>query len=124
MKVPGSDIKEAAATNRVQDARHDKVGERKAPATPQASGLVADGASSAAAEDSVQFSALGAILKSELNPSRMAEERRAKIEALKQQISSGTYKPPMEEVAKSLSEEISLEVLLGGGALSEAKQKA
>jgi anti-sigma28 factor (negative regulator of flagellin synthesis) len=56
-------------------------------------------------------------IREELDPVKMAAERRAKIESLKEQIRNGTYAPPINDVARSVGEEISLEVLFGGDAL-------
>jgi anti-sigma28 factor (negative regulator of flagellin synthesis) len=73
--------------------------------------------------DTVSFSSLGAMLRQELNPGRMADERRAKIESLKEQIRSGSYSPAPEAVASAVSEEISLEVLLSGDALQDGDSR-
>ena len=40
---------------------------------------------------------------------------------LKQQIKNGTYRPPVEGVAQAVGEELSLEILLSGGALNKAE---
>jgi len=119
MKVPGSVSKDVLQA-RAQEARNDKIAQRKDGAAA-AVDAGSDAGLSAALEDSMQFSSLGALLKSELNPAKMADERRAKIEALKEQIKNGTYRPPVEGVAQALSEEVSLEVLLSGGALKKAE---
>lgn len=119
MKVPGSEAKDAIIA-RVTEARAEKAAARDA--AEKRGGLATElAASDAGAADRVEFSSLGAILKSELNPSKMADERRAKIEALKAQIKNGTYQPPLENVAQAVGEEISLEVLLSGGALRKAE---
>jgi flagellar biosynthesis anti-sigma factor FlgM len=119
MKVPGSEAKDAIIA-RVTEARAEKAAARDA--AEKRGGLATElAASDAGAGDRVEFSSLGAILKSELNPSKMADERRAKIEALKAQIKNGTYQPPLENVAQAVGEEISLEVLLSGGALRKAE---
>ena len=120
MKVPGSEAKDAIIA-RVTEARADKAAARDA--AQKKGGLATELAASdaGAGGDRVEFSSLGAILKSELNPSKMADERRAKIEALKAQIKNGTYQPPLENVAQAVGEEISLEVLLSGGALRKAE---
>lgn len=118
MKVPGSEAKDAIVA-RVQEARAEKAAAREA--AEKRGSPSADAAVAGAEGDKVEFSSLGALLKSELNPSRMAEERRAKIEALKAQIKNGTYQPPIENVAQAVGEELSLEVLLSGGALRKAE---
>jgi hypothetical protein len=63
----------------------------------------------------VKFSAIGAFFREELDPVKMAEERRQKLAKLKEQIQSGTYAPPMNAVAQAIGEELSLEVMFGGG---------
>jgi anti-sigma28 factor (negative regulator of flagellin synthesis) len=42
----------------------------------------------------------------------MADERRAKVEQLIQQVANGSYDPPRQSVASAVGEEISFEVLL------------
>jgi|694.fasta_scaffold03844_23 flagellar biosynthesis anti-sigma factor FlgM len=116
MKVPGSEIKDALF-NRAQDARNEKAAGRKQGASAEA----VQGSLQAALDDTMQISSVGTMLKSELDPAKMAEERRAKIEALKEQIKNGTYKPPMEGVARALGEEVSLEILLSGGVVNGAE---
>ena len=116
MKVPGTEIKESVL-GRVQDGRAEKNAARKGAAE-----AVGDaGSLQAALDDTMQISSVGTMLKSELDPAKMAEERRAKIEALKEQIKNGTYKPPLEGVAQAVGEELSLEILLSGGALNRAE---
>lgn len=73
----------------------------------------ADEVRSDRARDSVAVSNLGSALHASMNPSNLAEERRARIEALKAQIKEGTYRPPLEDVARAVAEEISYEVLAG-----------
>ena len=76
-----------------------------------------DAKGAAASSDKVSLSSLGSVMRQELSAGSMAEERRQKIESLKQRIKDGTYNPSSEAVAGSVAEEISLEVLLGGDAL-------
>lgn len=115
MKVPGSEIKDAIF-NRAQDARNEKASARKGDA-----GVTAEGSLQAALDDTMEISSVGTLLQAELDPAKMSEERRAKIEALKEQIRNGTYKPPIEGVARAVGEELSLEILLSGGALGVAE---
>jgi flagellar biosynthesis anti-sigma factor FlgM len=80
-------------------------------------GAGTDERSAASAEskaDTIQVSSLGALLQSELNPAKMAEERAQKIAKLKEQIKNGTYAPDSQAIARSMSEEIYLEVALAG----------
>ena len=120
MKVPGSENSESVL-KRVQEGR---VGEqavvRKAGSDGAAQG--SPGSSIAKAQvDTVKFSSLGAVLSQELDPAKMVEERRAKIEALKDQIRNGTYAPSSQAVAQSISEEISAEVVWGARFLFDEK---
>ncbi len=121
MKVPGSDGS-SDVTKRIKEVT---VGERsiqkKAGAqdeAPTASGLVAELAKSKG--DTFTVSNLGAHIRGELDSVKMVAERRAKIESLKEQIKNGTYAPPFNDVAQSVAEEISLEVLFSGSALKGA----
>lgn len=123
MKVRGSEGNENVV-QRAQEARvGDKGAARAAVGTAASSGNVPGlGAQlEKVSVDTMKFSSLGAMLRQELDPSKMAEERRAKIAALKEQIRNGTYAPPIEAVAQSVSEEISLEVLLSGQAAADAE---
>jgi flagellar biosynthesis anti-sigma factor FlgM len=76
-----------------------------------------EGESAANSADKVSLSALGSHMRHELSATAFAEERRQKIESLKQRIKDGTYSPSSEAVAGTVAEEISLEVLFGGDAL-------
>ena len=112
MKVPGSDgssnslprIKEGVGDSRSTMRRG--VGEANA----QPTGLL--GEISRKDSDTVTFSPLSARIRAELNPANMVDERRSTIERLKQQVANDTYAPPLKSVARSVSEEISFEVLL------------
>jgi hypothetical protein len=120
MKVPGSDGN-SEILKRVQEGT---VGDRsvkrratteKGAAPAPAEGLMGELAK--AQGDTFTVSSLGARIREELDPAKMAAERRAKIESLKEQIRNGTYAPPLEDVAQSFGEEVSLEVLFSGGVL-------
>ena len=119
MKVPGSDGSDSVL-KRVQEGR---VGEQTG--AHKSAGVSAGATDSVSSQlqrsevDTMKFSSLGAMLRQELDPTRMMEERRAKIEALKDQIRNGTYAPSSLSVAQSLSEEISTEVLFGGRYLAD-----
>jgi anti-sigma28 factor (negative regulator of flagellin synthesis) len=112
MKVPGSDGNENVL-KRVQEGRVGEQGAaRRAPTTNSATeGLSAELHRSKA--DTMKFSSLGAAISQELDPVKIAEERRAKIESLKEQIRSGSYKPPVDNIAQAFGEEISTEIILG-----------
>ena len=120
MKVPGSGGNNEIL-KRVQEG---SVGDRSIQrGVSTESGRTTSGATGLAGElagakgDTFTVSSLGARIREELDPANMAAERRAKIESLKEQIRNKTYNPPVEDVARSVSEEVSLEVLLSGGIL-------
>ncbi len=79
------------------------------------------GESKASKGDQVEVSTLATALNGQLNPASFAEERKAKIEDIKERIKNGTYNPRMEDVARALAEEISSEILSSGGLIEEAK---
>lgn len=116
MKVRGTEGNENVLA-RVQEGR---VADRDVARGVSSNSVTGEGVSGLGAEvkkgsvDTVKFSSLGAMLRQELDPARMAEERRSKIEAIKEQIRNGTYAAPSDAVAQALSEEVSLEVLLSG----------
>jgi anti-sigma28 factor (negative regulator of flagellin synthesis) len=114
MKVPGSDGNENVL-KRIQEGRVGEQGAaRRAPTTNGA----ADGLSAELRKtqvDTMKFSSLGSVLRQELDPARMAEERRVKVESLKERIRNGSYAPPVESIAQALGEEISTEIIFGGG---------
>lgn len=117
MKVPGSDGSDKASTTRLNEVRpQDSASSRRSESLLQEV-IREEGADNAESSDTVSFSTTGTVMRRELNPATMAEERRAKIEALKKKIHDGTYSPSSAAVAGSVAEEISLEVLLGGDAL-------
>ncbi len=112
MKVPGSEGNEGVL-KRIQEGR---VGEQSATRRAATSNGVADGLSGELQKtqvDTMKFSSLGAVLRQELDPAKMAEERRAKIESLKERIRNGSYAPPVEGIAQAFGEEISTEVIFG-----------
>jgi hypothetical protein len=118
MKVPGSDGSSDIA-KRVQETTVGDRSVQRRSATdagaPATGGLIGELAKSQG--DTFTVSNLGVSIREELDPVKMAAERRAKIESLKEQIRNGTYAPPINDVARSVGEEISLEVLFGGDAL-------
>lgn len=59
--------------------------------------------------DSVNVS-MAKMIAGELDPTKLAAERREKIERLKQLIASGEYNPPADLVAQAISEEIDFEI--------------
>lgn len=113
MKIPGSDAVENKIT-RTTDAR---TGEQSAVRRSTVTDSGSEDRSAGVAQpkaDTIKVSSLGAALQAELNPAKMAEERSQKIAKLKEQIQNGTYAPDSQAVARSLSEEIYLEVALAG----------
>jgi flagellar biosynthesis anti-sigma factor FlgM len=115
MKIPGSDgngnklnqVADGINTDRSNNGRAVRAGQnRTETGAPAAPGRLKD--------DSVQVSSLGSLMQSELDPTRMAAERKEKLERLKQQVQNGTYKPPLEEVAAAMSQELAFEIMLAG----------
>ena len=117
MKVPGSDGSDAANL-KLSRSTENATGQQSAVRRSVVTGTTQEGQQNAATArskaDSIKVSSLGALLQSELNPAKMADERAQKIAALKEQIATGTYAPDSKAVARSLSEEIYLEIALGG----------
>lgn len=117
MKIPGSDGN-SDVLKRVQEGSvGDRSVQRKTSAEVSSTSQGAEGLLgelSRTKDDSFTMSALGAGIRKELDPLAMAAERRAKIESLKEQIRNNTYNPSVEDIARSVSEEISLEVLFAG----------
>ena len=109
MKIPGSD---AVDNNKPRASEQSAV--RRSPSEVAAEQARSQGAPAQAKADSIKVSSLGAYLQSELNPSKMVDERAKKIESLKEQIRNGTYNPSSESVARSLGEELYLEIALAG----------
>jgi flagellar biosynthesis anti-sigma factor FlgM len=113
MKIPGSD----AVDNKISRPGETRVGEQSSVRRSTVTGAGTEERSAESAEsraDTIQVSSLGALLQSELNPAKMAEERAQKIAKLKEQIKNGTYAPDSQAIARSMSEEIYLEVALAG----------
>ncbi len=118
MKVPGSDGSDAAKL-KISQSNEPRTNEQSAVRRSVVAGSAQEGQQSKAATtqskaDSIKVSSLGALLQSELNPAKMADERAQKIAALKEQIAQGTYAPNSQAVARSLGEEIYIEIALGG----------
>jgi anti-sigma28 factor (negative regulator of flagellin synthesis) len=118
MKVPGSDGSSEIPRRVKEGAVGDKAVKRTAGTdaggvSPE--GLV--GELTKVQRDTFTVSNLGAQMREELDPVKMAAERRAHIEALKERIRNGTYAPPSEDVARAFGEEVSLEVIFGAEAL-------
>lgn len=113
MKVPGSDAAELKI-KRSQDVRTGEQSSARRVSVPDATqGGQQESAATKSRADTIKVSSLGALLQSELNPAKMAEERAQKIAALKEQINNGTYAPDSQAVARSLSEELYLEIAMG-----------
>ena len=108
MKVPGTDAADLKI-GKTQDAR---VGDQVSIRRPQGSGDQSrTGASSAtsAPGDTVKVSPLAALLQSELNPSKIEDERKQRVAALKERVQNGTYTVDSQAVARSLIEELQME---------------
>jgi flagellar biosynthesis anti-sigma factor FlgM len=113
MKIPGSD----AVENKLSRTNDARTGEQSAVRRSTVAGANSEERSAEVARskaDTIKVSSLGALLQSELNPAKMAEERAQKVAKLKEQIQNGTYAPDTQAVARSLSEEIALEIAVAG----------
>ena len=64
----------------------------------------------ASATDSVNVS-LAKFMADQLDPTKMADERRQKIENLKKLIASGEYKPSSQAIAQAMEEELGFEIM-------------
>lgn len=64
--------------------------------------------------DSVDVS-VAKFISDQLDPTKMADERRKKIEELKKLIASGEYKPSSQAVAQALEDEIGFEIMTSDG---------
>jgi flagellar biosynthesis anti-sigma factor FlgM len=113
MKIPGSD----AVENKIARTTDARTGEQAGVRRSTVAGGSGDERSAEASRskaDTIKVSSLGALLQSELNPAKMADERAQKIAKLKEQIKNGTYAPDSQAIARSMSEEIYLEIALAG----------
>jgi anti-sigma28 factor (negative regulator of flagellin synthesis) len=113
MKIPGStgDEKKVSVNNETRVS--EQISGRKLGLLKrlnEAAGGVASPAGNAT--DSFTVSEVSSQIATDLDPAKMAEERRKKVEDIKKRIQNGTYQPPLTEVARSMSEELSLEILL------------
>lgn len=115
MKVPGSDAADIKISRSSEARTGEQKGVRRSVVGDGSQDAASQGLASKSSADTIRVSSLGTLLKSELNPAKIAEERAQKIAALKEQIANGTYAPDSQAVARSLSEEIFLEVAQGVG---------
>ncbi|MBN8549589.1 MAG: flagellar biosynthesis anti-sigma factor FlgM [Deltaproteobacteria bacterium] len=76
----------------------------------KASKAVSSKSEQASANDSVNIS-LAKFISDQLDPTKMADERRQKIENLKKLIASGEYKPSSQVIAQSMEEELGFEIM-------------
>ncbi len=67
--------------------------------------------------DSVDVT-MAKMISDQLDPTKMAAERRDKIERLKKLIASGEYKPSSEAVAQAVLDEVSFEIA-GAGSIEK-----
>jgi flagellar biosynthesis anti-sigma factor FlgM len=113
MKIPGSD----AVDNKISRPTDTRAGEQSGVHRSNVTGAGSEDRTASAAQskaDTIKVSSLGALLQSELNPAKMADERAQKIAKLKEQIQNGTYASDSQSIARSMSEEIYLEIALAG----------
>lgn len=113
MKVPGNDgSNKKGLADAIDESKTGSVAAQRKGLLGKA--VQSDTGKSSGADDSVKVSELAALMKQELNPATILSERREKVDRLKQLISQGQYKPDVQRVAASVSEELSLEILFGG----------
>jgi anti-sigma28 factor (negative regulator of flagellin synthesis) len=113
MKIPGSTGDEKKINVNNENRISEQTSGRKLGLLKrlnEAAGGIANPAGNAT--DSFTVSEVSSQITTELDPTKMAEERRKKVEDIKKRIQNGTYQPPLTEVARSMSEELSLEILL------------
>lgn len=113
MKIPGSTGDEKKVNVNNETRISEQISGRKLGLLKrlnETTGGVANPAGNAT--DSFTVSEVSSQIATELDPAKMAEERRKKVEDIKKRIQNGTYQPPLTEVARSMSEELSLEILL------------
>jgi anti-sigma28 factor (negative regulator of flagellin synthesis) len=112
MKIPGSTGDEKKVNLNSEHRTTEHVHGKHLGILKRAQEAGTEGTTAQQTTDSVTVSELGAKLSSDLDPAKMAEERRVRVENLKKRIQEGTYQPPLQDVARSMSEELSLEILL------------
>jgi len=109
MKIPGSDGNDKRINGLGQTV--DQVGVRRDDLA-HAKNAAKEKKSGQAETDSVKVSEMATFLKQELDPTKMAAERQSKIDQIKKMIAEGKYNPSSESVAKALSDELTVEILL------------
>lgn len=62
-------------------------------------------------EDRVDVSSTASAIQSELNPAQFADERRQKVEKLKELVRSGKYFVSSDKIAQAIGDDITLEIL-------------
>lgn len=73
------------------------------------------------ASDSVKLS-LAKNLGASLDPSKLAGDRRQRIEELKGLIQAGKYNPKTEDIARAVGGEIAMEIMTSGGIFSDQEE--
>jgi anti-sigma28 factor (negative regulator of flagellin synthesis) len=116
MKVPGSNGN-SEALKRVKEEisiRQRQVSTSKAASSDSLTSALEKGGQKGQV-DTVTLSPLLAEMQKQLDPAQMKAERQARVAALKQQISDGTYQQPSaDRLAQSVGEEITVNILLDG----------
>ena len=114
MKVPGSDGSNNNLPKVKENLLDSNAVQRRKSEDASVQAFTGTGELSKSSSDRITVSPLSAKIRAELNPANMVDERRIKVDQLRQQVANGTYAPPLESVARSISEEIAFEVLLSG----------
>lgn len=114
MKIPGSDGTTGKLT--VQDGLGLGGNARGVRDAKGRVGSAIEGDNQAKTQgiDLVTVSPLALLMGEELDPTKMADERKRRVEELKARIAKGEYNPDSGLVAAAVSEELSLEILFAG----------
>lgn len=124
MKIPGSDsdtnhikrLNDEATTERAKRGATPKRPESLSDALGQEGSASSSGATGGSGVgDRFISSKLGLKIREELDPAKMLQERRDKVARIKEQLRNGSYVVESDKVARSVGEEISLELLFSGG---------
>ncbi len=115
MKIRDRVAEQEAAKVQQQQATTSRIS--KGNKSAQAEQVIADRATRAGSLlDTEQVNiGLASLIRKELDPTVMEEERKKKLEELKARIASGEYKPSSRDVAESFIKEVVMEGLTTPG---------
>lgn len=110
MKVNGNDGSDNNL-RKIQESSLKDTSNTGAAANQAGKAAAGTGQPASGAEDKVRISGLVSAINQELNPASMAAERADRVANLKKLILEGKYNPKSEDVARALSQELSMEIL-------------